>query len=546
MGFRFAALISGISLAYGFLLFNLYQLQLSSGGYYVARAGNQYASGMLSSTRGSIYFTDKNGNKVPMALNKDFPVIYAVPKAIEDPMETANRLAPILNIPVKDLEKRFGSGSSYDLLKKKADSGLAKEVEAMNIKGIYVDSQSSRYYPMGLTSSQLLGFVAPDSESDIEKGRYGIEEFYNERLAGQMGRVVDGKIMNGIPGEDLSLTIDPNIQIEAERILSSLVKKWGAKGGSVIVEEPQTGKILALSNYPLFDPNKYNQAELGDFLNPVTQKIYEPGSVFKVLTMAAGIDAGKISPETSFNDTGVLNVNGRKILNWDLKAHGKVDMTYVIEHSLNTGAAFAEKQTGDGVFRDYLVKFGISEKTGIDLPGELKGDLRSLFKSDAPAIAFASASFGQGVAATPLQVINSIAAIANGGKLMRPYLNAESEPKIIRKVITPEAASKVTGMMTSAVDEAKVAKINGYSIAGKTGTAQIADRVNGGYLPDQYINTYVGFGPTKDPKFAILIKIDQPKDAPLAGTTVVPAFRDLAQFILNYYNIVPDRMNETN
>jgi len=298
-----------------------------------------------------------------------------------------------------------------------------------------------------------------------------------------------------------------------------------------------------MGSYPTFDPNRYSEAELGDFLNPVTQQIYEPGSVFKIITMAAGIDAGKIATSTTFNDTGVLILNGKKIQNWDHKAYGRVTMTNVIEKSLNTGAAFAERTTGDKIFTDYVTKFGFGEPTGVDLPYELKGDLRRLNPSS-PAIAFATASFGQGVAVTQMGLINAVAAIANDGELMRPYVNADLAPHSVRTVITKKTADAVTEMMVSAVDKADVASISGYSIAGKTGTAQVPDFVHGGYT-DKVINTYVGFGPTSNPRFAILIKLNEPEGAPVAGLTVVPAFRDLAQFILNYFNIPPDRLGST-
>lgn len=258
--------------------------------------------------------------------------------------------------------------------------------------------------------------------------------------------------------------------------------------------------------------------------------------------MAAGLDAGKITPDTTYFDTGVLKVSGREIKNWDLRAHGKLTMTNVLEQSVNTGAAFAERQTGHVLFRSYLDKFGFSEKTGVDLPGELSGDIKRL-KPGAPEVAFATASFGQGVAITQLEMINAFSAIANGGRLMRPYINSAIKPMEIRRVISASSAKSVTNMMVSAVDKAGVGHIKGYSLAGKTGTAQVPDFKKGGYVPNEVIDTYIGFGPTTDPKFVILIKLDEPEGAPLAGATVVPAFRELAQFILNYYNLPPDRIN---
>lgn len=539
MSFRLHLLIIGLLVGYSILLFHLYSLQLVSGEYYLARAESQYASNeTLKANRGAIYLTDKNNKQVTVADNKDFPIIYAVPKSLDDPIEVANRLAPILGQPVNKLFSQLSKeNDSYELLLKKVAPEVAKKTEDLKIKGIYISSAPERFYLFGGLAAHVLGFVGPNSTGTEDSGHYGVEEFYDSTLKGLSGEVRGGSPKSG---EDLTLTIDPSIQSEAELILKNLVQIHHGKSGSVIVEEPKTGKILAMGSYPAFDPNNYKEADLSVFLNPAVQQIYEPGSVFKIITMAAGIDSGRITPDTTFVDTGTLVVSGKKIQNWDLKAHGKVTMTNVIEQSINIGAAFAERQTGDDIFKEYVTKFGFGEKTGIDLPGEIKGDLRQL-RTGAPAVAFATASFGQGVAVTQIELINAFSAIANGGELMRPYINAALEPKTMRRIITPATVEAVTQMMVSAVDKADVAKIKGYAVAGKTGTAQVPDFVNGGYT-SKLIHTYIGFGPVKNPRFVILLKLDEPQDAPLAGTTVVPAFRDLAQFILNYYDVPPDRL----
>lgn len=542
MGIRFASVIAIFTLTYGFLAFQLYRIQIINNEDYSSRAESQYAaSGYLNAPRGSIYFLDKDGREILAAFNKDFPVIFAVPKEVEDYQETSHILASVLDIPVEDLlAKLSNSEDPYEPILKKPSNDLAKAVDKLNLKGVYVDKESYRFYPFNTRMSQTLGFVAPNQESDIEIGRYGLESFYQDTLAGKLGKTSEGKTIPPQEGEDIYLTIDPNIQIESEKILSNLVSKYKAKAGSIIVQDPKTGKILAMESLPNFNPNSYGQYELGTYLNPSVQARYEPGSVFKVITMAVGIDSGRITPDTTFIDKGELRISGRTIKNWDLKAHGRVTMTNVLEHSINTGAAFAESQIGHSLFKQYLEKFGFSERTGIDLPGEVSGDLRPL-QENAPDIAFATASYGQGVAVTQIEMINAFSAIANGGRLMRPYLNSNLKPVEIRRVISPEAAKTIAEMMVSAVDEAKVAKINGYTIAGKTGTAQVPDLEKGGYT-DKVINTYIGFGPTSDAQFTILVRLDEPEGAPLAGATVVPAFRKLAQFILNYYNITPDRL----
>ncbi|RJQ28586.1 penicillin-binding protein 2 [Candidatus Parcubacteria bacterium] len=542
---RLSIALGILASAYAFLLFRLYDVQLVKGSDYLAQAESRFVSpDFLKAARGTIYLTDKDGNKLPASTNKHFPLIYAVPKVIEDPTEAAHRIGPIVGQSAEELEKKFlKNGDEYELILRKADSKLARTVSDLGIKGIYVHTVPERFYPHGPLASHLLGFVAPDESDEGEEGRYGVEEFFNDILSGNKGKVENRKIVAPSAGSDVILTVDPNVQIEAARVLANLVKKYKANGGTVIIGDPKTGKILALTSVPDFDPNQYNKAPLSSFINPVTQQIYEPGSVFKVITMAAGIDSGSITPETTYVDTGTLTMNGRTIQNHDFRTHGpygRVTMTNVIEHSLNTGAVFAERQMGRDIFKSYLEKFGLGEKTGVTLPGELKGDIRRLNPKERDII-FATASYGQGVAVTPIGLITAVGAIANGGKLMSPYLDASLEPVLLREVIREDTARKVTAMMVSAVDKADVARIEGYSLAGKTGTAFVPDFVRGGYT-ENVINTYVGFGPASDPRFIVLVRLNEPESAPFASLTVVPAFRELAQFMLNYYEIPPDRL----
>ncbi len=535
---RITVAIVFLPLAYIALLFRLYQLQIEGGEIYRGQAQSQI--GALTSKRGVIYFTDKNGGVLPVATSKDFSFIYAAPKLIEDAEETANRIAPLIGVPVPEVLPRLqNKESQYELLVKKAGASTTEAVRAERIQGVFIDEAPLRFYPFGTLAAHVLGYVGPSQEDLKESGRYGAEKQFEKRLTGKDGELKEGGVIPPTHGEHIAFTVDFNIQIEAERILDGLVKNFGAKGGSVIVEEPKTGKVLAMASAPGFDGNSYAKSDIGNFLNPAIQKRYEPGSIIKAITIAAGIDAGKITPETTYRDTGSLVISGKKIQNWDLKAHGTVTMTNVLEKSINTGAVFAERALGDAPFRRYLEQFGFSEKTGIDLPGEVKGDLTQLYPN-APPVNFATASYGQGISMTPIELVNAVSAIANGGVLMRPYLNASSSPEVIRRVLTKETAKTVAGMMVSAVDKAEVAVIKGYALAGKTGTAQTPDFKNGGYT-HEVVNTFAGFGPTSDPRFVILIKLDEPREAPVAALTVVPAFRDLAQFILNYYNIPPDR-----
>jgi len=531
------------------LISNIYNIQITKGTYYGMKAEAQNRlSGFLEALRGNIYFTDKNGSLAHAAMNKEYYVIFAVPKEIfalgeESATLAAEQVAATLNLEKERVVNGFlNSTNQYFELAKKATSEQVDAIKALKIKGIYIDEKNFRSYPFDSIASHILGFVSSSEDSDIPSGKYGMELYFNDELAGKNGELKEDKVTGPEHGKDIVLTIDPTIQKRSEIILSELIDKYNAEGGSVIVQDPNTGKIIALGSSPSFDPNNYSEYKIKDFLNPVTQGIYEPGSVFKVITMAIGLDAGKLTANTTYVDNGFIKVNGKTIKNWDYTEkgpHGLTTMTQVIEGSLNTGAAYAQQLIGKDIFYNYLIKFGFNQVTGIELPGEVTSDIKKL-KSSSKDVDFATASFGQGLAVSPIAMINAFSAIANGGELMKPYLLASKNSQVVRRVVSEDAAKEAIKMMVSAVDKAYVAKIPGYYVAGKTGTAQIPDFQHGGYLPNDYIHTYIGFAPAYDPKFVILIKLNKPAGAPLAGTTVVPAFRELADFLLNYYNVPPD------
>ncbi|MBI5733001.1 penicillin-binding protein 2 [Candidatus Jorgensenbacteria bacterium] len=529
MAFRFIALTLLFSALFGVLGFNLYQLQVEKGAYYFERAkARSIALNELELRRGEISFTDRHDNNIPVAQNRDYPIIYAAPKELKEPRVTARMLAPEIGKGEAELIEIFekNPASLYKLLVDKAPPEALAAVRRLKLSGIYTDERQDRFYPNESMAAQVIGFVGVNQEHDKPTGLAGVEKFYEDALSS---------------GEDTNLTIDRNIQGRAEQILSELIAEFDGTGGTVIVQEPKTGKIMALANSPSFNPNEYGKSSVKFFDNPAVQYVYEPGSVFKPLTMASGIDSGAITPETTFFDNGSVTLNGKTIRNWDNKAHGKVTMTNVIEQSINTGAVFAEQKIGHGIFLDYLKHFGFGEKTSVDLPDEVRGSLKNLENKNARAIDFATASYGQGTSVTPIQLITAFSSIGNGGVLMRPYINADLKPHVVRRVVQEETASKVTEMMESAVRKARIASISGYRIAGKTGTAFIPDFEKGGYT-DQLIHTYVGFAPASDPVFTILIKLERPAHAELAGMTVVPAFRGLAQFVLSHYNIAPDML----
>lgn len=543
MGLRITVLIGVFALLYGALGLRIYDLQLRQGESLSAQAASIHElAGILTPKRGSIYFTDKDDGRIPAGINKDYPSIYAIPKEVTDPKRTAGILANIVGKSEGELIKILSKENDpYEPLVKKATEEQAALLKKYDLAGVYVGDEPARFYPLGQITSHLIGFTSIINDAyGIGAGRYGVESQYNDKLTGKPGKTRGDRLIKPKNGEDIYLTIDRNIQVQAERTINRLVTQYGAVGGQVIVMEPKTGKILAMLAKPDFDPNSYGASEVKTFLNPSVQSVYEPGSIFKVITMSAGIDSGKITPNTTFNDPGSLTLNGKTVRNWDLKAYGTVTMTNVIEKSINTGAAFAVRAMGHDTFHDFIVKIGLKEPTEIDLPGEIVGSLDPL-EEDVRDINYATAGYGQGVSVTPIRLITAVAAIANGGVLMRPYTNAESQPKVVRRVMSEETSRQVIGMMVSAVDKAQIARIPNYNVAGKTGTAFVPNFSTGGYT-DQVINTYIGFAPAYDPQFIILIRMDKPAGAPLAGLTVVPAFRELAEFVINYYGIPPDNI----
>ncbi|TSA44828.1 penicillin-binding protein 2 [bacterium] len=532
MGVRFLFLTLIFGILFGLLGLNLYKLQILKGDYYFNKAqARSEALAQLQMRRGRIFFTDRNDNKISVALNKDRPVIYAVPKEVTDPEKTAEALSPILNVPIQELKNDMSDPKSlFHMIFEKATQEQLDAVQQLNLKGIYQDEKQYRFYQFGNLGAQTLGFVGLNKDTSEPKGLYGTEKYYNDALAG---------------GRDIQLTIDRGLQTQAEEIISKLVADHNAESGNIIIEEPQTGKILAIADYPNFDPNNYKNYPIKDFLNSAVQLVYEPGSVFKPITMAAGIDAGIITPSSTYTDYGSVTINGKKITNWDHKTYGpNTTMTQVIERSINTGAVFAQQKIGRKIFYDYLKLFGLGNKTGVDLPDEVTGSLRNLERKNAQDVDYATAAYGQGTSVTPLQMINAFSALANGGLLMRPYINADSSPFVIRRVISDDTAKKVVEMMRSAATKGGVATIPQFNVAGKTGTALIPNLVRGGYLEDEYIHTFIGIVPSTNPRFVIMIKLEKPQiGKELAALTVVPAFQQLATFALNYLNVAPDNLS---
>ncbi len=549
----------------GVLLIRLFTLQVLAHGFYETLAQGQHAiSQKLIPERGSIFVRDRySGDQLfPLATNREAFLVFAIPKQIEKPDETAKALAPLLEVEPDDILLRLSKTDDlYEPLKHNVSEATKAAIENLKLPGIEFTSESVRYYPEGNLASQLLGFVG--FVGDARQGQYGLEEKYESELAGKSGwlqaerdaggrwiTVGDRWLEEAQDGDDLILTIDRTVEYTVCTKLNEAVKKHGADSGSVVIMDPKTGAVIALCGYPDFDPNKYNEVtDLDNFLNPVTYGMYEPGSVFKPITMAAALDQGQVTPSTTYIDEGSFEVAGYTIKNSDGKAHGEQTMTNVLEESLNTGAIFAEQQIGNEAFYDYVKRFGFGELTGIELDSEAPGNLGEL--GSGKDVFAATASFGQGITVTPIQLLTAYAAIANGGRLVKPHLIEEiikpnnfrvkTETQTVRDVINPKTATTLTAMLVNVVKNGhgKRAGVPGYYIAGKTGTAQMSKTDGRGYDANRTIGSFAGFGPVDDPKFVMLVKIDVPRDVQFAESTAAPLFGDIAKFLLNYYEVPP-------
>lgn len=538
MKFRFLFLIGSTTLTFLFAIFHVYNLQIIEGDRYVTSArAFDAADELLTPRRGAIYFTDKEGDRVPAAITKVYENVFASPMQIKDPELVAGQLTAVFPELEKDelIARLSNPEDEYEVIAKRISKEQGIILKEAGIQGVHFEYEKARYYPLAEVGAQVVGFVGKTDDTAIPHGKYGIELYYDSILAGTPGKIADGKMTSPVAGKDVVLTLDREVQVQAETILRRLVHDYRGVRGSIVVQEPKSGKIVALANYPTFDPNSYADAPLESFTNPVVEHVYEPGSVFKLITMAAAIDSEAVTPETTYVDTGSITMNGMTVRNWDLKAHGLLTMSNVIEQSINTGTIFAERKTGHNVFYDYLLKFGLKEPTNISLPGEVVGKLTPL-EYEPQDINFATASYGQGISLTPLRLITSISAIANGGVMRRPFIVASEQTNEDWDVISRDSARQITDMMVSTVKKNVIADIPHYRVAGKTGTAFIPE--NGKYS-DQVINTFVGFAPAEKPRFTVLVKLERPEGAPLAGQTVVPAFREMTEFLLNYYHVPP-------
>ena len=548
-------------------------------------------------------------------------VLYAYPSQINDKEYTAEKLAEILDVDDSSLESILVGRNRYVILKRKLPHEVSQEIENFMTEeeatffGIRLQEEYYRYYPEGSLAAQILGYL-----NSTGTGQYGLESMFETELTGEDGyftsqidasgkqiTVGDSEIQEAVNGSDIMLTIDRTIQAETERILAKGVEEFQADSGTIIIQEPDTGKILALAHYPTFDPNEYSdtydleEIEVSDdeeeflyrvgegedekiylyiqtdpdirielfydadldkyykYINDVGPEVYqlkavtlpyEPGSVFKPVAMAAAIDAGEVTPYTTFTSHGPVQVDEYEIHTFNDVYYGISTMTEVLIHSDNTGMVFVAQQLGAALFYDYLTAFGFGEKTQIEFEGEHEGRLEYYdYWAESELV---TKAFGQGISVTPVQLITAISAIANGGLLMQPYIveyiedpegkRNEFEPEVVRRILTEETSHQVTAMMTAVVEQgAPLATLDNHYAAGKTGTAQTYKWGKALEGRGTTITSFVGFAPIDDPQFTVLIKLDRPRTVEWGAATAGPIFKELGEFLVNYYNVPPDK-----
>lgn len=558
---RVAVLIAALVVATAALVGRLAYIQILHHDRYTLEAQAEHLDKrLIRSTRGAIL--DRNG--FPLATTVDAFDIYVDRRvwrenASTDAKRVATGLAPILGKREGDLLATLQNSSEGPvvLVADGVDYEVGRQIEGMNLSGVQLIAASKRFYPEGDVASGLLGFLGRD-----HSGLAGLEADLDDVLSGKPGAIYferdsigqpivfgQSRVEPGRPGADVRLTIDRYIQRLVENELDAQIKEHRASGGTIIVMEPMTGAILASASRPSFRLSQLDfNGNLDLYRNRAVTDVYEPGSVLKTITMATAVDLGLVNPNTTYVDTGVVVKGGYTFKNWDFSTNGVTTMTQLLQKSLNTGAIWLSDQVGPDRLYEYIKRFGFGESTHSGLGGEAAGILRTNKDAGWYASDLATNSYGQGIAATPLQMVTAFASVINGGKLMRPYIVQETdgpsgrrafEPVVARQPISAETSKTMVKMLNDVVDGVPyhLARVRGYHVGGKTGTTLVS--IPTGYALDSTLATFVGFAPVEKPAIIMLVKIDTPQDDPLGGIVAAPVFGKLAPSILSYLNIPP-------
>jgi cell division protein FtsI/penicillin-binding protein 2 len=510
----------------------------------------------------------------PLALQRFRYEVVASPHIMYSQKQAASKLAPLLGRPEEELLalfKQHAKDQSSVILTEDTPPEIGEAIIALDITGIGVYIYPLRFHPEGSMASHVLGFVSVDNV-----GTYGLEGYFDSFLVAPTADIrphptprleqghgdlktedalPDSPYLPSLARRDLILTLDRTLQYIAETELKAGIEKYKADSGVVIVMDPKTSAILAMAGYPDYNPDDYADVPSKDvYINPAISKIYEPGSVFKLITFATALNEGLITPESTFNDTDKYIYKQQLVQNWDRKGRGQVTAQEALAKSLNVTTAKIAVNVGQEAFYRTVSRFGFGSATGVELAYEAGGIVHTPDSTGWVPGYLATNSFGQAISVTPLQMANAVAAIAAGGVRHRPHIVDMSikddlihitEPESLSRAISEESARTLTQMMIAAANHTKAATIPGYAIAGKTGTAEIPGM--GGYKEDRTITTFAGFFPADDPQFLILVKLERPKTSAWAGKTAAPVFREIAQAIINMYGIPPDdiRLNQS-
>ena len=549
------------------LLAKLFLIQIVHGNAYSEAANRQYATPATNIyERGTIYFERKDGQLVSAATQASGFKMAIEANKIVDPETTYQKLSKIIILDHNDFITRAGQKNDpYEEITHRLSPEQADAVSSLKLPGINIFKEKWRFYPGGNLASHLLGFVG---YSDKELGgRYGLERQYDSLLA----RNIDNPYINFFaevfsnihktlfeniaPEGDIVTTIEPQVQNFLEKKLIETKDKYQIDSIGGIIMNPQDGSIYAMSAKPDFDPNSFSQIKtISVFSNPLVESVLEFGSVVKPLVMAAALDAGVVTADTTYDDKGSVIIEKHQIFNFDKKGRGpNTSMQEVLNQSLNTGIVFAEQRLGKEKLRDYLLAYGIKNKTRIDLPNETSGLVSNILNSPRE-IEYANAAFGQGIALTPVELIRALASLGNGGNLVVPHVVKEikynngtiEEMKYSTTPtkITKATSQEITRMLVTVMDKAikgGSAKLDHFSVAVKTGTAQVADNTTGGYYTDRHTHSFFGYFPAYDPKFMVFLYAVNPQGVLYAATTWADPFLDITKFLLNYYNVPPDR-----
>ncbi|MEJ2007362.1 MAG: penicillin-binding protein [Acidobacteriota bacterium] len=531
------------------IILRLYDLQIIQYVELLARADQQQQRTVdIAPKRGTIY--DRNMHPLAMSLSVDS--VYAVPSKIPDASMEAGLLAPVLNLDAKDLEGRFKTYRSFCWVKRKITSQQSARVRALNLKGIYFQKETKRFYPAGKLAASVLGYVGID-----DNGLGGIEYQLNQQVEGRPGKILlttDARHHSfrsterrGEPGKNVVLTIDDDVQYIAQNVLAKTVKKFHAAGGTVIVEDPHTGDILAMANQPTFDPNDYQKYPPIDRMNRAVSWIYEPGSTFKLVTVCAALQSHLATSNEVINcQQGHIVLAGHVIHDW--KPFGDLTVAQILMHSSDIGTIKLALRLGQDRLYKYIRRFAFGTSPDVDLPGDEGGLLRPpRFWS---GISIGEISIGQGIGVTPLQMAAAYSAIANGGVMLRPRIikdvfqgvtHSPLSPSLGRRVVSEQTANIMKQMLAGVVEHGTgvPAQLVGYTAGGKTGTAQKVG-ADGRYSHKDYVASFIGFAPVEKPAVTVLVVIDTPVGAIYGDQVAAPAWKSITQQILRYLNVPQD------